>query len=127
MIPASNTKLFTTATALEIMGGDYTLSTQILTDDSDLTDGKVDGNIYIKGLGNSIFTSEKLDGMVEDLYELGIKKVTGNVIGDDTFFDDIYTRDDWIKDENANVKLAPISALVIDGNKTKVRKKEGED
>jgi len=123
MIPASNTKLFTTATALEIMGGTYTLSTQILTDDNDLTDGKIDGNIYIKGLGNSTFTAEDLTGMASGLQELGIKAITGDVIGDDTFFDDIYTRDDWIKDENANVKLAPISALVIDRNKTRVRKK----
>ena len=123
MIPASNTKLFTTATALEIMGGSYTLSTQILTDDNELTDGKIDGNIYIKGLGNSVFTSEDLTEMANDLYELGIREITGNVIGDDTFFDDVYTRDDWIKDENANVKLAPISALVIDRNKTRVKKK----
>ncbi|MBT8387971.1 MAG: D-alanyl-D-alanine carboxypeptidase [Ignavibacteria bacterium] len=123
MIPASNTKLFTTATALEIMGGSYTLSTQILTDDNDLTDGKIDGNIYIKGLGNSVFTSEDLIDMATGLYELGIKQITGNVIGDDTFFDNVYTRDDWIKDERANVKLAPISALVIDRNKTRVRKK----
>jgi D-alanyl-D-alanine carboxypeptidase/D-alanyl-D-alanine-endopeptidase (penicillin-binding protein 4) len=123
MIPASNTKLFTTATALEIMGGSYSLSTQILTDDNELTDGKIDGNIYIKGLGNSVFTSEDLTEMANDLYELGIREITGNVIGDDTFFDDVYTRDDWIKDENANVKLAPISALVIDRNKTRVKKK----
>jgi D-alanyl-D-alanine carboxypeptidase/D-alanyl-D-alanine-endopeptidase (penicillin-binding protein 4) len=123
MIPASNTKLFTTAVALEIMGGSYTLSTQIFTDDNDLTDGKIDGNIYIKGLGNSVFTSEDLTEMAAGLHGLGIKKITGNVIGDDTFFDDVYTRDDWIKDENANVKLAPISALVIDRNKTRVRKK----
>lgn len=123
MIPASNTKLFTTATALEIMGGNYTLSTQILSDDSDLTDGKIDGNIYIKGMGNSDFTSEDLTKMVTSLSKMGIKMVTGDVIGDDTFFDEVYTRDDWIKDENANVKLAPISALVIDRNKTRVRKK----
>jgi D-alanyl-D-alanine carboxypeptidase/D-alanyl-D-alanine-endopeptidase (penicillin-binding protein 4) len=88
MIPASNTKLFTTATALEIMGGSYTLSTQILTDDNDLTDGKINGNIYIKGLGNSVFTSEDLTEMAAGLYELGIKEITGNVVGDDTFFDD---------------------------------------
>jgi D-alanyl-D-alanine carboxypeptidase/D-alanyl-D-alanine-endopeptidase (penicillin-binding protein 4) len=123
MIPASNTKLFTTATALEIMGGSYTLSTQILTDDNDLTDGKIDGNIYIKGLGNSVFTSEDLTEMANGLFKLGIKEITGNVIGDDTFFDDVYTRDDWIKDENANVRLAPISAVVIDRNKTRVKKK----
>ena len=78
MIPASNTKLFTTATALEIMGGSYTLSTQILTDDNDLTDGQINGNIYIKGLGNSVFTSEDLTEMAAGLQELGIKKITGN-------------------------------------------------
>jgi D-alanyl-D-alanine carboxypeptidase len=61
--------------------------------------------------------------MIDSLSRLGIIKITGNVIGDDTFFDDIYTRDDWIKDEKANVKLPPISALVIDRNKTKTTRK----
>jgi len=126
MIPASNTKLFTTAAALEIMGGDYILSTQILSDDKNLTDGVVNGNIYIKGTGNSVFTSIQLDSLINELSKSGIKKITGNVIGDDTFFDDVYTRDDWIKDEKANVKLPPISALVIDRNtKHEQRKRRG--
>lgn len=123
MIPASNTKLFTTAVALEVMGGDYMLSTQLLTDDYDLSDSVINGNIYIKGLGNSLFTSTDLADMVDSLTKIGVKKITGNVIGDDTFFDDVYTRDDWIKDEKANVKLPPISALVIDRNRTKSRVK----
>lgn len=123
MIPASNTKLFTTAAALKIMKKDYVLSTQILSDSNSLSDGVISGNIYIKGLGNSVFTSEDLDSLVEEISKLGIKKITGNIIGDDTFFDDIYTRDDWIKDERANVKLPPISALVVDRNTKIVKKK----
>ena len=55
MIPASNTKLFTTAVALELMGGDYLLSTRIMADDSDFSDGIIEGNIYIKGFGNPTF------------------------------------------------------------------------
>ena len=43
MIPASNTKLFTTAVALEIMGGDYLLSTKLYTDDDNLSDGEING------------------------------------------------------------------------------------
>jgi len=123
MIPASNTKLFTSATALELMGGEYLISTVILADDDDLSDGTIDGNIYIKGFGNPTFTMDDLEDLVNELYQAGLSKVTGNVIGDDTYFDDIYSRDDWISEERANVKLPPISALVIDRNRTTVRKK----
>ncbi|MEJ2105511.1 MAG: D-alanyl-D-alanine carboxypeptidase, partial [Ignavibacteriaceae bacterium] len=44
MIPASNTKLFTSAVALDLMGGDYLLSTKILSGDNDLSDGTIDGD-----------------------------------------------------------------------------------
>jgi serine-type D-Ala-D-Ala carboxypeptidase/endopeptidase (penicillin-binding protein 4) len=48
MIPASNTKLFTTAVALSVMGGNFQLATRLLTDDNNLADGIINGNIYIK-------------------------------------------------------------------------------
>jgi D-alanyl-D-alanine carboxypeptidase len=124
MIPASNIKLFTTAVALEIMGGNYLLSTKILSDDKDITDGRIDGNIYIKGFGNATFESEDLDSLAISLYESGLRQITGNVIGDDTYFDNVYSRDDWISEERANVKLPPISALVIDRNRTTIQKKK---
>jgi serine-type D-Ala-D-Ala carboxypeptidase/endopeptidase (penicillin-binding protein 4) len=123
MIPASNTKLFTTATALELMGGNHLLSTKILADDDELRDGTIEGNIYIKGFGNPTFSSEDLEELVNQLYQSGLRKITGNVVGDDTYFDDVYSRDDWISEERANVKLPPISALVIDRNRTIVTKK----
>lgn len=123
MIPASNTKLFTTATALDLMGGDHLLSTTILADDVDLSDSTIDGNIYIKGFGNPTFTTEDLEELINQLYQLGLRIVTGNVVGDDTYFDDVYSRDDWISEERANVKLPPISALVIDRNRTIITKK----
>src|SRR4030067_2554119 len=109
MIPASNTKLFTTATALSLMGGDFILYTKILSDDNNLDDGVIDGNLYIKGYGNSLFTTGDLQKMVEELKDIGITKINGKIIGDDSYFDNIYTRDDWITDEVANVKLPPIS------------------
>jgi D-alanyl-D-alanine carboxypeptidase/D-alanyl-D-alanine-endopeptidase (penicillin-binding protein 4) len=124
MIPASNTKLFTTAVALELMGGDYLLSTKILSDDDDFSDGIIEGNIYIKGFGNSTFESSDLDSLVNKLYQSGLRKITGNVVGDDSYFDNVYSRDDWINEERANVKLPPISALVIDRNRTTVIRKK---
>ena len=129
MIPASNTKIFTTATALSILGGNYPLATKILTDDKNIKDGIVNGNLYIKGYGNSLFTEKDLLDMVSSLKNQGIRKITGYIIGDDTFTDNLYTRSDWISDETPNVNLPPISALVIDRNriieqrKVKVRRK----
>jgi D-alanyl-D-alanine carboxypeptidase/D-alanyl-D-alanine-endopeptidase (penicillin-binding protein 4) len=123
MIPASNIKLFTTAVALETMGGDFLLSTKILSDDKDFTDGRIDGNIYIKGFGNATFETEDLDSLAAGLYKSGLRQITGNVIGDDTYFDNVYARDDWITEERANVNLPPISALVIDRNRTTIQKK----
>lgn len=117
MIPASNTKLFTTATALSTMGGDFILTTRLFTSDKDIDDGIINGDLYLKGYGNSVFTKEDLQAMVEELKTKGVKKITGKIIGDDTYFDNIYTRDDWITDEVSNVRLPAISALVINRNR----------
>lgn len=125
MIPASNTKLFTTATALSELGGDFVLKTSLLSDDPNIKDGVINGNLYIKGYGNSLFSQEDLEKCVGELKGKGISKITGSVIGDDSYFDDVYTRDDWIKDEVANVKLPPISALVLDRNRKVIYKKRG--
>lgn len=123
MIPASVTKLFTTSTSLAVMGGDHKLSTKLYSDDIDFKDGELDGNLYIKGFGNSVFTDSDLEYLVTELVKKGIKIISGSVIGDDSYFDDIYTREDWIDGERANVKLPPISALVVDRNRTTIRKK----
>ena len=123
VIPASNTKLFTTSVALSVMGSDYKLSTKIMTDDKNFKDGIINGNLYIKGFGNSLFTTEALVEMVRKLKSMHIKRITGNIIGDDSYFDNLYTRSDWINDEHANLNLPPISALVIDRNRTVERKR----
>lgn len=123
MIPASVTKLFTTSTALNIMGGDHYFSTKLLTDDTNINDGKINGNLYLKGYGNSLFSENDLNEMVRTLIKLGIKEITGDIIGDDTYFDDIYVRDDWIPNERANVKLPAISSIVLNRNQSVVQRK----
>lgn len=125
MIPASVTKIFTTVTALSLMGKEYRLSTILFTDDQNIKDGVINGNLYLKGFGNATFTSEDLNNFITKLKSLGIKEITGNIIGDDTYFDNIYYREDWIENERANVKLPPISALVLDRNKTVSLRKKG--
>ncbi len=125
MIPASNTKLFTTAVALSNLGGDFKISTKVFSDDFNITDGSINGNLYIKGYGNSTFSLYDLERMVDEIKKKGITLITGNIIGDDTYFDNVYKRDDWIADETANVKLPPISALTVDRNRKITQTRRG--
>jgi serine-type D-Ala-D-Ala carboxypeptidase/endopeptidase (penicillin-binding protein 4) len=126
MTPASNTKLFTTAVALVNLGGDFKLSTRIYTDDFNIYDHIINGNLYIKGFGNSTFSQYDMESMVDEIRNKGITRITGNIIGDDTYFDDVYRRDDWIADETANVKLPPISAITLDRNSKVIQKRRGK-
>lgn len=123
MIPASVTKLYTTAVSLQLLGKDFKIKTKLLTDDYNIKDGIVNGNIYIKGFGNPVFTSSDLESFANKLVKLGIKKIKGDIIGDDSYFDNIYSREDWIEDEQSNVPLPPISAIVLDRNKKAIVKK----
>ena len=75
VIPASNAKLFSTATALSIMGVNYEFETRILTEDKNIADNIIDGNLYLQGLGNSLFSDKDLDDFVSELKRLNISEI----------------------------------------------------
>jgi len=116
MIPASNVKLFTTATALEYFGTEHSFNTKIYSSDVSYLDGKIEGDLYIKGFGNSLFNIDDLEKIADEIKEMGVKEITGNIIGDDSYFDNNYYREEWIEDEGRNVPLPPVSALVLNRN-----------
>lgn len=120
LIPASNTKLFTTATALYLLGKNFQLQTNIYSDYDAIESDIIEGNIYLKGFGDPTFSDTDLDSLVDKIYNSGIRFIKGDIIGDESFFDNIYRREDWIEDERANVKLPPISALGLNRNRISV-------
>ncbi|MBS3999316.1 MAG: D-alanyl-D-alanine carboxypeptidase, partial [Desulfobulbaceae bacterium] len=123
LIPASNTKLFTSAVALKLLGLNYEVSTKIFTDNPNFSDGFIDGNLYIKGYGNPAFSDRDLDNMIRTIKDLGITRISGKVIGDDSFFDSNYRREDSIEDEKSSVKLPPISAVIFNRNQIITQRK----
>ncbi len=116
LIPASTNKLFTTGVALLNLGNEFTIDTEIYTDDFNLNDGVINGNIYLKGNGDPSLTTTDLLELVRKLKNLGISGITGNIIVDDTFFEETFYRNEWIEDENVSVPLPPISSLTLNDN-----------
>lgn len=120
VIPASNTKLFTTAVNLYQLGVDYKIATSIYADDID-NNKTIPGNLYIKGFGDPTLNFEDIDNLVNQLIKTGIKRIDGNIVGDESYFDNIYSREDWITDEASNVPLPPIAALALNRNTISIR------
>ncbi|MDQ5894238.1 MAG: D-alanyl-D-alanine carboxypeptidase [Actinomycetota bacterium] len=95
---ASNTKLFTTASALARFGRSHTFRTRVFAA-GPVKNGTLDGNLYLKGggdpsFGTGAFLDSYLAGVGTEVEKLaiqvrraGIKRVTGRVFADDTIFD----------------------------------------
>jgi len=82
---ASVNKLFVTGAALKYLGQGFRFKTSVIGTLPD-ANGTVKGNIYIKGGGDPVFVSESMWYLVNRLVDLGIKKIDGDIILDDTAF-----------------------------------------
>ena len=131
---ASIMKLVTTATALEILGSGTKFTTKIQYDGTfDSITGILNGNLYIKGggdptLGSKLYAQDSVDVMqewVDAVLKLGIKKITGRVIGDATFFTDEFVPANWSWGDMGNYYGAGVSGLSIYDNVVKLWFKGG--
>lgn len=99
--PASITKLITTATALELLGGDFQFSTYIETNGT-IENGVLNGDLIVRGgadptlgsihLGDRAF----LDYFVKVIKHKGINHIKGNVIIDPNCLDRCPASVKWI-------------------------------
>jgi D-alanyl-D-alanine carboxypeptidase/D-alanyl-D-alanine-endopeptidase (penicillin-binding protein 4) len=123
--PASNMKLLTTATALKRLGPNFKFKTTLYADTSSVSDSILSGNLYLKGFGNPDLSTEDLRSMVQELTSHGISEISGDLICDDTYMDDLYWGSGWMWDDVSDWYWAPICALSVNDNCVEVSVKPG--
>ncbi len=86
LVPASNQKLFTTATALLTLGGaSATRRTRVLA--TLRPDGTSVLDLYLVGAGDPSFSNTDLAGLASALTAGGLQAVAGGVVGDESLLD----------------------------------------
>jgi D-alanyl-D-alanine carboxypeptidase/D-alanyl-D-alanine-endopeptidase (penicillin-binding protein 4) len=125
LIPASVMKLITSAAALELLGPQYTFKTKIgYTGSLNKRSGKLTGNIIIQGggdpaLGSKYFSDHYQDFLgswVTEIRKLGIKKIEGKVVTDDSYYDFQPVPAKWLWEDAGNYYGAGVYGLSVFDN-----------
>lgn len=118
MIPASITKIVTAGAALNKLGAGYQFKTVVYTDDNNLSDGVINGNIYLKGYGDPDFSTTDIESLAKQIAAYNINSITGNIIYDESFLDDDYNSLAGYYQSDTDPKYWPyVTALSLDKNK----------
>jgi len=125
LTPASIVKLITTAAGLHILGSNFRFKTE-LGYTGIINDSILYGDIIIKGYGDPTLYSpffkyyyqknDPFDSLVIKLNKLGVKQITGRVIGDASFFQYNLPISTWVFGDIANYYGATPCALSIYNN-----------
>lgn len=151
--PASNAKLFTTAAAMHLLGPKATVKTVVMAPRPD-ADGLVKSDITLYGQGDAnlsgrpipyissverkrlaaagtpVPTADPLryiDDLAAQVAAKGVKRITGNVVGDDTLWPWEPYAQDWSIDDAVWGYGAPVSALTVNDNQLELTIEPGAE
>ncbi|MHC4942445.1 MAG: D-alanyl-D-alanine carboxypeptidase/D-alanyl-D-alanine endopeptidase [Planctomycetota bacterium] len=120
LIPASNNKLLTTASALHHLGSEFRFSTRVYAT-GPISEGALQGDLVVRGGGdpcmcerfNSENPLESLERLANGVAAAGIRQVTGELLLDDTLFDREYVAPGWPQDQLNFHYCAPVAGFSI--------------
>ncbi len=112
LIPASNQKLAVTYACLLALGPSFRFDTDVLGEGE--LDGSVwRGDIVLKGYGDPTLSTLDLLQLASQLYDQGIRRIGGQIVGDESFFDAKRIGPGWKPWFFIN-ESPPLSALTVD-------------
>jgi D-alanyl-D-alanine carboxypeptidase/D-alanyl-D-alanine-endopeptidase (penicillin-binding protein 4) len=111
-VPASNEKLPVSWAALMRLGPSYRYRTEILGVGARVG-GTWQGDLVLKGYGDPTLGTGDVAHLAARIRASGIRRVTGTIRGDESFFDDRRDVAGW-KRSFVGLETPPLSALVVD-------------
>lgn len=130
--PASNTKLFTTAAALALVGPDYRFNTTVESAAALDRYGRLNGDLVLVGRGDpnlsgrtlpyNLKTERKppylkaLEALADQVVQKGVRYIDGDVVADDTYYAFERYGEGWAQDDLTWEYGAPVSALTLNDN-----------
>lgn len=84
--PASVAKVLTTAAGLLRLGANYQWKTSFYVDQKPDENGVLHGNLYVVGGGDPFLVEERLAAMIDDLRDLGLREIRGNIVLDRSLY-----------------------------------------
>ncbi len=122
--PASNAKLYTGALALDRLGPQFRIRTSCYATAKLEADGTLAGDLTIFGRGDFSMAarfhggdpSKSLEPLVNALAAAGVKRVTGDLVGDESFFHGPPFGSSWTWDDLNYYYGAEVSALTHEDN-----------
>src|SRR6266446_5962451 len=141
-VPASNMKLFSTALALAKLGPEFRFHTTLETRGALSGEGVLSGDVVLVGRGDPNLSNrrfpyqlkEDFDGppekvlaeLADALVAKGVKTISGDVIGDDSYFPRERYPNGWEIDDMVWEYGAAISSIVVEDNTVALTLTPGE-
>jgi serine-type D-Ala-D-Ala carboxypeptidase/endopeptidase (penicillin-binding protein 4) len=112
LVPASNEKLAVTYAALAAFGPLFRIPTEVLGQ-GELLAGVWHGDLVLKGYGDPTLSTGDLRALARRVRAAGVRRVTGRIVGDESYFDSRRIGPGWKSWYYVN-ESPPLSALTVD-------------
>ena len=124
MSPASNSKLFAGALALDVLGPEYRIRTPVLASAPPAAGGTLPGTLFVSGRGDPSWRSrgtgrpfaEIFAPVVEILRRAGVRRIAGDLVADATWFHQPPQGSGWTVDDLNDWYGAELSGVSLEQN-----------
>ena len=131
--PASNAKLYSGALALDRFGPGYQIRTSLYASQKPDESGTLEGDLLVYGRGDPSFAvrfegvayTNLLDPLAQSLVAAGVKRIRGDLVGDESFFRGPPYGSGWAWDDLQYYYGAAVSALTVQDNVVDLEFKPG--